>query len=437
MDQHRSDGSSGGSGPNAPAPRAARTATNAITVRNVSKKFRLYNDRNQSLKATLSRGRRARYEDFQALQDVSLDIEQGTTYGLIGENGSGKSTLLKCMARILRPEQGSIEVVGKVSALLELGAGFHPELSGRENVFLNAAILGLSGKEVTRRFDEIVEFAGLEQFIDSPVKNYSSGMYVRLGFSVAINVDPDVLLVDEVLAVGDEQFQRRCNEKFSEMRDKGKTIVVVSHGMSAMRTICDQVAWLEHGVLQKVGDAGEVIDEYIAQVQTDRQEVAEDETGARWGSGEAVIDHVEIVDRDNRPTTRLQTGDAVTVRIHFDARETVERPVFGFAVFTLEGLLVTGPNTREAGVECARIDGRGVVELTIDRMLLLPGTYDISVSLYDHAITHPYDFRQKVLRFDVEAGTPHETFGGVVSLDGRWAVTAADRSPARSGNTEP
>jgi ABC-type polysaccharide/polyol phosphate transport system ATPase subunit len=416
-------------GPNAALVRAPKTAPNAITVRNVSKNFRLYNDRNQSLKATFSRGRRARYENFQALDDVSLEIEQGTTYGLIGENGSGKSTLLKCMARILRPEQGSIEVVGKVSALLELGAGFHPELSGRENVFLNAAILGLSGKEVSRKFDDIVEFAGLEQFIDSPVKNYSSGMYVRLGFSVAINVDPDVLLVDEVLAVGDEQFQRRCNEKFSEMRDSGKTIVVVSHGMSAMRVICDQVAWLEHGVLQQVGDAGEVIDNYIAEVQTDRQEVtADDGLGARWGSGEAVIDHVELVGPGQRSTTRVNTGDPVTVRIHFDAHEPIDRPVFGFAIFTLEGVLVTGPNTREAGLECARIDGKGVVELTIDRMLLLPGTYDISVSLYDHAITHPYDFRQKVLRFDVEAGTPHETFGGVVSLGGRWTVTGGGGS---------
>jgi ABC-type polysaccharide/polyol phosphate transport system ATPase subunit len=412
-------------GPNALAPLAPRTTANAITVRNVSKKFRLYNDRNQSLKATISRGRRARYEDFQALDDVSLEIEQGTTYGLIGENGSGKSTLLKCMARILRPEQGSIEVVGKVSALLELGAGFHPELSGRENVYLNAAILGLSGKEVTRKFDDIVEFAGLEQFIDSPVKNYSSGMYVRLGFSVAINVDPDVLLVDEVLAVGDEQFQRRCNEKFSELRERGKTIVVVSHGMSAMRTICDRVAWLEHGVLQQVGDAGEVIDSYIAEVQTDRQEVADDDgLGARWGSGEAVIEQVELVGTGARPTTRVNTGDPVTVRIHFDAHEPVERPVFGFAIFTLEGQLITGPNTREAGLECDRIDGKGVVELTIPRMMLLPGTYDISVSLYDHAITHPYDFRQKVLRFDVEVGTPHETFGGIVSLDGRWSVTS-------------
>jgi ABC-type polysaccharide/polyol phosphate transport system ATPase subunit len=222
----------------------------AVEVEGVSKRFRLYHDRNQSVKAAVMRGRRAKYEEFWALRDVSLEVPAGTTFGLIGENGSGKSTLLKCMARILRPDEGSLRTHGKVSALLELGAGFHPELSGRDNVFLNGAILGMSHKEIGRRFDDIVGFAGLERFIDTPVKNYSSGMYVRLGFSVAINVDPDVLLVDEVLAVGDEQFQRRCAEKFAELRGKGKTIVVVSHSLGTVQQMCDGAAWLDHGVLR-------------------------------------------------------------------------------------------------------------------------------------------------------------------------------------------
>ncbi|MGZ8764412.1 MAG: ABC transporter ATP-binding protein, partial [Acidimicrobiia bacterium] len=189
----------------------------AISVENVSKNYRMYAERNQSLKAMVLSRTRVRYEEFPALKDVSLEIAAGVTYGLIGENGSGKSTLLKCMARILRPDKGVIRTEGKVSALLELGAGFHPELSGRDNVYLNGAILGLSKKQLAARFDEIVDFAGLEQFIDTPVKNYSSGMYVRLGFSIAINVDPDILLVDEVLAVGDEQFQRKCAEKFADL----------------------------------------------------------------------------------------------------------------------------------------------------------------------------------------------------------------------------
>ena len=197
----------------------------AIVVDGLSKRFRLYHDRNQTLKAAVMRGRRARYEEFWALRDVSLEIAEGATYGFIGTNGSGKSTLLKCLARILVPDEGTVRTRGKVSALLELGAGFHPELSGRENVYLNGSILGLSKRELDHRFDDIVAFAGLERFIDTPVKNYSSGMYVRLGFSVAINVDPDILLVDEVLAVGDEQFQRRCNERFADLRAQGTTIV--------------------------------------------------------------------------------------------------------------------------------------------------------------------------------------------------------------------
>ena len=203
----------------------------AVEVVDVSKKFRLFKERNNSLKATIMRGRRVIAEDFWALKDVSFEVYEGETFGLIGENGSGKSTMLKCLTKILRPNEGTVMVNGKVSALLELGAGFHPELTGRENVFLNGAILGLSQKELRRRFDDIVDFAGVGAFIDEPVKNYSSGMYVRLGFSVAINVDPDVLLVDEVLAVGDEGFQRKCNEKFAELRNQGKTIVLVTHGL--------------------------------------------------------------------------------------------------------------------------------------------------------------------------------------------------------------
>jgi ABC-2 type transport system ATP-binding protein len=220
----------------------------AITVEGVSKEYRLYHERNQSLKAALMRRARVRYEEFWALRDVSLEVPEGATFALIGENGSGKSTLLKCMAKILRPEKGRIETHGKISALLELGAGFHPELTGRENIFLNGSILGLSKKQLNQRFDEIVDFAGLRHFIDTPVKNYSSGMYVRLGFSVAINVDPDILLIDEVLAVGDAEFQRKCLEKFDELRSSGKTIVIVSHTLDSIRNLCDTAGWLEHGV---------------------------------------------------------------------------------------------------------------------------------------------------------------------------------------------
>jgi len=234
----------------------------AISVNSVSKRFRIYHERNQTLKAAVMRGRRLVHEDFWALTDVSFDIPVGSTYALIGDNGSGKSTLLKCVAEILFPDKGTITRNGRMAALLEVGSGFHPELSGRENVYLNGSILGMSKKEIQSKFDSIVDFSGVEKFIDQPVKNYSSGMYVRLGFSVAINVDPDILLVDEVLAVGDTAFQEKCAQKFRDFKTAGKTVVIVSHSMPILQSMCDSAAWLSHGVLQQVGDAGPVISAY-------------------------------------------------------------------------------------------------------------------------------------------------------------------------------
>lgn len=390
----------------------------AVLVDGVSKRFRLYRERNQSLKATLLRRRRAVVDEFWALRDVSFAVPQGSTFGLIGENGSGKSTLLKCMARILRPDHGAIEVRGKMSALLELGAGFHPELSGRENVYLNGAILGLGQKELARRFDEIVDFAGIDRQIDQPVKNYSSGQYVRLGFSVAINVEPEVLLVDEVLAVGDEAFQRKCNEKFADLKAAGKTIVIVSHAMTAVHNLCDRVAWLEDGQVKMLDSARAVVDDYLGHVQVDREDDANG--GNRWGSGEGRIAHVELLDAGGVPVHRLKTGDDTTLRLHYHFDEPIERPVFGVSVDTLDGTHVTGPNTRDVGYVPDRLEGDGILDLKFERIPLLAGTYDITVSLVDYSCLHPYDVRHKVLRFDVDPGRPRETYG-VVSLGGQWA----------------
>jgi ABC-type polysaccharide/polyol phosphate transport system ATPase subunit len=234
----------------------------AIAVNGVSKKFRLYKERNQSIKSAVMRGKTSVHEDFWALKNIDFEIRGGETFGLVGDNGSGKSTLLKCMARILYPDKGSIVTKGRVAALLEVGSGFHPELSGRENVFLNGSILGMSKKEIERKFDEIVDFSGVREFIDQPVKNYSSGMYVRLGFSVAIHVDPDILLVDEVLAVGDETFQAKCFDKFTEFKAAGKTVVIVSHAMGSLVTMCDRLALIRRGELQMVGDPEAVVEAY-------------------------------------------------------------------------------------------------------------------------------------------------------------------------------
>lgn len=397
------------------------TGNHPIEVRNVSKRFRLYHERNQSVKAMVMRGGRARYDDFWALDDVSFDVKEGTTFALVGENGSGKSTMLKCLAKILRPDKGEVAVQGKMSALLELGAGFHPELSGRENVYLNGSILGLSKRQLDAKFDEIVEFAGLERFIDMPVKNYSSGMYVRLGFSVAINVDPDVLLVDEVLAVGDEQFQRKCLERVAELRESGKTIVVVTHSLATVRNLCDEAAWLEHGVVREIGVAGEVADAYLGEVHVDH-EVAESGQGTRWGTGVVRLTDVELLDAAGQRTEQARTGDAVTFRLHYEATEPVPRPVFGLGIYTGEGVQVTGPNTREAEMWVDQIHGQGVVDLRVDPLLLLPGNYVVSAACTDETISHTFDHRHRAYHFDVKPGTPHETFGGVVSFNGRWAI---------------
>lgn len=236
----------------------------AVSVKGLGKKFRLYHERNQSLKSALLRRKIADYEDFWALRDVTFDVPQGSSFALIGSNGSGKSTLLKCLAKILWPDEGEIVSQGRVASLLEVGSGFHPELSGRENIFLNGSILGMSRKEVLSKFDEIVEFSEIGKFIDQPVKSYSSGMYVRLGFSVAIHVQPDVLVVDEILAVGDASFQEKSRAKFDELHAQGKTIILVSHSLGTVIEMCDQAAWIEKGRLRSVGDVERVAGEYIS-----------------------------------------------------------------------------------------------------------------------------------------------------------------------------
>ena len=241
----------------------------AVRVDHVSKSFRMYKERNQTIKSAVMRGRTSVHEDFWALKDITFDVPVGSTFGLIGSNGSGKSTLLKCLANIYYPNSGTITHFGKLAAMLEVGSGFHTELSGRENIFLNGSILGMSKKEITRKLDEIIHFSGVEQFIDQPVKNYSSGMYVRLGFSVAINVDPDILVVDEVLAVGDAEFQEKCFQKFRDFKAAGKTVILVTHSMATVEAMCDHAAWINKGSLMAVGKATPTIKAYTDSYSSD------------------------------------------------------------------------------------------------------------------------------------------------------------------------
>jgi ABC-type polysaccharide/polyol phosphate transport system ATPase subunit len=379
------------------------------------------------LKATVLRRRRAVYKDLWALQDVSFDVAEGQSFGLIGHNGSGKSTLLKCIAKILTPNMGSITTHGKISALLELGAGFHPELSGRDNVYLNASILGLSKKEIDLRFDEIVEFSGLGDRIDTPVKNYSSGMYIRLGFSVAINVDPEILLIDEILTVGDESFQRKCAQKFDDFKDSGKTIVIVSHGMGAMKDLCDEVALLDHGHLVSIGKPDDVIDTYMGGVEKDVR--PDGEYGMRFGRGGAFIERVEMLGRNGEPIESLQTGDTITFRIHARAEERIEPPVFRLEIHNTHGMVIGGANTRYHGMNLDMARGRFTIDYEIDHLLLVPGAYDISATLFDWDLKDPYDVRHRFQRFFVEFGSPPDT-DGFTSLGGKWSDMSAEPKSA-------
>ncbi len=391
----------------------------AITVSGVSKRFRLYHEHNQSLKATILRRRRVTFEEYWALRDVSLEVQAGDTVGLIGENGSGKSTLLKCMAKILRPDKGEIRVNGKVSALLELGAGFHPELSGRENVYLNGSILGVGKKELDRKFDEIVDFAGLGRFIDTPVKSYSSGMYVRLGFSVAINVDPNVLLVDEVLAVGDEEFQRRCNEKFAYLKSRGSTIVLVSHTLPLVRKLCEKVALLHEGRLVEYGPAADVIDDYLGAV--DRRE--DHEQPAAEGHSvdvRAQVDGIELLGPSGESITPA-TGGPVTFRIWYSTKEPLDDAVFRLWFDRGDGLHIATASTLPQDVVPDRLEGSGHIDLAVDRFPLLPATYLLTCTIdtggpVERAAAHEYP-----VPLVVAPGDPSDR-GGIVSLGGRWAI---------------
>ncbi|RPF25911.1 ABC transporter ATP-binding protein [Georgenia muralis] len=395
----------------------------AVEVSDVSKKFRIYHERNQTLKSAIMRGRRSVHEDFWALKDVSFDIPEASTFALVGDNGSGKSTLLKCMAQILYPSSGSITANGRIAALLEVGSGFHPELSGRDNVYLNASILGMSRPEIDRKFDEIVDFSGVEEFIDQPVKNYSSGMYVRLGFSVAINVDPEILLVDEVLAVGDAAFQTKCGEKFAEFRREGRTVVVVSHSMPQLRNMSDQAAWLEHGQLKEVGSANVVLEKYLDSTRSDIR-VSEDGR-VRWGSGEAMVERVEVLDGNGAPFPDVvPTGSTVVLRLHYDARQRIDDPVFGFAMEAQDGTYMWGNNTRDLGFPIDRIEGRGVIDLTIPAIPLAIGGFVVHGSVVDSTTEHVFDYVRDAARIYIGRGVPFES-GGYITMGGTWSFPTA------------
>ncbi|MDX6220621.1 MAG: lipopolysaccharide transport system ATP-binding protein [Frankiales bacterium] len=403
----------------------------AIEVSGVSKRFRLYNDRKSSLKERVVRREGSSHTDFWALRDISLSIAEGSTFGLIGHNGSGKSTFLKLLAGIHRPTTGDISVRGRVSALLELGAGFHPELSGRDNILLNGAILGLGRKQILDSLDRIIEFSGLEpKFIDSPVKVYSSGMYVRLGFSIAVNLDPEILIIDEIVAVGDEEFQRRCFDHLYELRKRGVTICFVSHSLPLVQSMCDQVAWFDHGHLRAVGPAVQVVDQYLAGVNSaERERFEQDVSGAvapgagRRGSGEVLITAVEFLGSTGTPVRSVGHGEPLTVRIHYAASSPVPEPVFGLAFINELGHPLAGPNTLLSEVATRTLEGEGSVDFAIPAVRFVPGEYEVTAAITDHSATHTYDHRDKAFSLHVQPGPGFQP-SGLVAVEGWWSGAA-------------
>ena len=397
---------------------------NAIEVKSLSKNFRLYHERNRYIKAAFLRGRRATYEEFIALNDVSFDVPHGATLGIIGSNGSGKTTMLKCLTGIYTPERGSIKIDGKVAALLELGAGFHPELTGSENVYLNGAILGMTKRDVELKFDKIVEFAGLEKFINTPVKNFSSGMVVRLGFSIAAHVEPKILLIDEILSVGDQDFQRKSTEKIEEFRREGRTIVVVSHSLGLVQQLCKEVIWLDKGKIRQSGLATDVISAYTGGSYAEHLE-RDDESRERWGTGDARINSIELLSSDETNIKHFDSDAAVRVRCQINAHVRLESPILRVRVTKLNGDVVWATSTQRVSNSIRVLDGPATATLDIPKFGLLEGTYYLSASISNSTSTTEFDHCQNWLRFNVHKTNLFDE--GIVSVESSWSLERQHR----------
>ncbi len=438
---------------------------NAIELRNASKIYQRYGNRRQfaTLKSALLSRSLVRdltpAETFPAVRNVTFSVPRGQTLGVIGRNGSGKSTLLKLVAGIAKPTTGSVRVNGRISALIELGGGFHPEISGRENVFINGIMLGLTKREITRRFDEIVEFAELQEFIDTPVKNYSSGMYMRLGFAVAIHVDPDVLLVDEVLAVGDEGFTHKCLDKFAEFKRRGKTILLVTHSLGLVEKFCDEALWMDGGRMKLQGDPIRVVGAYITDVEKSEEQqlaagdararqsavtISPDEpasavlpdhpietavapadmfraTEGRWGSREIEITSVDLVGADGTAGHVFHSGDPLTVHLKLRAPIALDDFVIGIGLFNAEGVCCYGTNTGLEQLKAVRILGDAEARFSIERLDLVEGTYKLDIAVHK-ADGYPYDYHRLLYTFRVKSRTKDV---GIYRLPHQWAFSSS------------
>jgi lipopolysaccharide transport system ATP-binding protein len=432
-----------------------------IELRKVSQRYELERARRRSLQESfigLFRPNRGHREAFWPLRNISFAIHPGESVGIIGPNGSGKSTLLKVLSGVINPTEGDLFVNGRISSLLELGAGFHPELTGRDNIYLNGSIYGFNRAQMDRRLKEIINYAELGDFIDTPVKHYSSGMYVRLGFAVAIHTAPDLLLVDEVLAVGDSSFQRKCLTSIQQFCERGGTLILVSHDLNSIQTICRRAIWLEHGELQADGRPTDVVMEYIRHLMAKEteleQQLAAAEPGAdesstdeadaeaatnqaamrRFGNGRVRITKVELCNDRGEVQSHFQSGAPLTIRLSYETQTVVERPVFGIAIFHQQGFHITGPNTKVAGLPLPRIEGAGVITYRVPALALLEGAYLLSVAVVNDTDTEYFDYHDRLYPLQIFRAHGAETYG-LVTLNGAWTHETITPKPQPAPRT--
>lgn len=411
----------------------------AIVVDHVSKSFKIYKDRSNTMMETLLFRKRQKYDNRQVLNDISFIVNKGEAVGLIGSNGCGKSTTLKMLSRILYPDKGTIQINGRVSSLIELGAGFHPDMSGRENIYINASVFGLTKKEIDSRLDDIIEFSELEEFIDNPVRTYSSGMYMRLAFSVAINVDADILLIDEILAVGDVNFQGKCFNRLKEIKAEGTTIVIVSHSMGQIEQICDKSIWIHEGKIRAEGLPREIDPQYLDCMGEHRQKAAEkqekrseeknsenneikkekdEKVKTRWGNGDARISKIRLLNKDGNETSSFCTDEPMTIQLDYVVNKRVDNAVVGIGIFRIDGLQCYGTNTRIDRLPEFSLTENGSINVILESMNLLPGSYTLDLAL-EKGIGVPIDYFTKAKKFEVYTRLEDV---GVTRIRHRWEI---------------
>ncbi len=405
-----------------------------IQFDHVSKRFARHRDRPRSFRELFVRWQRRSYsppsddpETLWALRDVSFAIDRGETVGLIGPNGAGKSTTFKLISRILAPNSGRVLVNGRVAALLELGMGFHPDLSGRDIVFRSGALIGMSGAEMKRKFDAIVDFSELEAFIDMPVKHYSSGMFARLAFAVSIHLEPEALLVDEVLAVGDQAFQQKCLDRIGALRESGITICMVSHALDTVRTMCSRAIWFDHGQVLADGDAEAVARHYLDRLTASEAQrlviapTSTDSTAQRWGTRRIEITHVYLTDMGGQERAIFETGEVLEVRLKYQAFDPIDAAVFGLAIHRQDGVHICGPNTEFAGLALPTLMGEGVITYSVAHLPLLDGLYHLSVAVHNMRDTEMFDYHDRLYSFRImNSHHRRREKYGMITLGGQW-----------------